>query len=211
MRAVLSDFDGTITKADVAELILQRFTGDAWLPIEAEHRASRIGTREAVARQFALVRAGREEMLDFVRDTAEIDESFHDFARFCSARGIHLEIVSEGLDFYVDYLTKRWRIDVPYRTNRTHFTARGLEIAYPHEDATCRLCGTCKLKRLFELRARGYRVTYIGDGDSDICPAIEADSVFAKGHLAQLCRAEEIPFVPFESFDDVLREMSPWP
>ena len=63
MRAVLSDFDGTITKADVAELILQRFTGDAWLPIEAEHRG----------RPW---RAGREEMLDFVPF-----ESFDDVLR----------------------------------------------------------------------------------------------------------------------------------
>ena len=210
MKAVLSDFDGTITKADVAEMLLQRFTGDVWVDVEAEYRARRIGTREAVARQFSLVHESREDMLDFVRDHAEIDEGFHDFARFCAARGVRLEIVSEGLDFYIEDLTKRWRIDVPYRTNHARFTDLGIEISYPYQDATCRLCGTCKL-RLFELRAAGYEVTYVGDGHSDICPAIEADTVFAKSHLAQLCREEEIPFIPFVTFRDVLREMSRWP
>lgn len=34
--AVVCDFDSTITTWDIAEAILQRFTGDAWMPIEVE-------------------------------------------------------------------------------------------------------------------------------------------------------------------------------
>lgn len=211
MMAVLSDFDGTITRDDVAELLLQRFAGDAWLAIEAEYRAKRIGTREAMAREFGLLRASREEMLDYVREHARMDKDFPEFMRFCARTGIRLEVVSEGLDFYVHELMRRWRLDLPVRTNEALFTPTGLEVGHPYEDATCRLCGTCKLKRLFELRVSGYRVTYVGDGHSDICPAIEADAVFAKGHLARLCREESVPFLPFETFADVLREMSRWP
>ena len=66
-----------------------------------------------------------------------------------------------------------------------------IRIEYPWADATCTLCGTCKLLRLFQLRTEGFRMAYVGDGHSDLCPAVEADVVFAKRELAELC-AEEL-------------------
>jgi len=209
-RAVLSDFDGTITQVDVAEAILDEFAPSQWREIEELYRARKIGTRESMARQFALVRAGEEELLQFVDHTAVIDETFREFVKFCKAQGLVLEIVSEGLDFYVRHLLRKWDIRVPVRTNHAIFEAGHVRIDYPWADATCRLCGTCKLLRLFELRTAGYRTAYIGDGHSDLCPAIEADLVFAKSNLADLCRTEEVDFIPFERFSDVQRGLGRW-
>ena len=62
-RAVLSDFDGTITRTDVAEAILDTFAPSEWREIEELYRARKIGTRESMVRQFALVRARQEELL----------------------------------------------------------------------------------------------------------------------------------------------------
>lgn len=209
-RAVLTDFDGTITLDDVAEAILEEFAPAEWWEIEELHRARKIGTRESMARQFALVRAKEEDLLGFVDRRAELDETFRDFVAFCYQEAIIVEIVSEGLDFYVHHLLDRWGIDLPVRTNRTEFADGRLIMSYPYADRTCTLCGTCKLLRLFELRAKGFRVAYVGDGHSDLCPAIEADLVFAKGELADLCREEAIPFLPFERFSDVQRGLRSW-
>ena len=210
-RAVLTDFDGTITRTDVAEDLLREFAPREWWSIEEEHRARKIGTREAMIRQFALVHTGEAEMLRFVDANVRLDETFPPFVVACRERGIPVEIVSEGLDFYLHHLLRRWGIDVPARTNRTTFEDEGVRIAYPYADPTCNLCGTCKLRRLFELRVAGYHVTYVGDGHSDLCPAIEADVVFAKKELADLCREEAIEFIPFDTFADVRREMARWP
>ncbi|OGS45785.1 MAG: hypothetical protein A3K66_01465 [Euryarchaeota archaeon RBG_16_67_27] len=209
-RAVLTDFDGTITRSDVAEQILDEFAPNGWWDIEALHRQRKIGTRDSLARQFALVHASPEDLLAFVDRAAEIDETFHGFAAFCASEDVRLEIVSEGLDFYVRHLLAKWRIDLPVRTNRTTFEGGRVSIAYPWSDPTCTLCGTCKLRRLFELRVEGFRVAYVGDGHSDLCPAIEADLVFAKAELADLCREEDIAFMPFERFSDVQRGLSAW-
>ncbi len=209
-QAVLTDFDGTITRTDVAEDILRKFAPAEWWDIEEEHRARTIGTREAMVRQFALVHGEREEMLRFVDGHVRLDETFPAFAEFCRGRGTRLEIVSEGLDFYLDHLLRKWRIDLPVRTNRTTFEGGRVRISYPYADPTCNLCGTCKLLRLFELRVEGYRVAYVGDGHSDLCPAVEADVVFAKAELADLCRDEEIDFIPFDTFADVQSEMESW-
>jgi len=209
-KAVLSDFDGTITRTDVAEAILEEFAPSRWREIEELYRARKIGTRESMARQFALVRTGREELLQFVDRTAVIDETFRGFVEFCRAQGLVLEIVSEGLDFYVRHLLRKWDIQVPVRTNHATFEDGHVRIEYPWADATCTLCGTCKLLRLFELRAEGYRTAYVGNGHSDLCPAIEADLVFAKSELADLCRTEEIEFMPFDRFSDVQRGLGAW-
>ncbi len=210
-RAVLTDFDGTVTQTDVAEDILDEFAPAAWWDIEEEHRARTIGTREAMVRQFALVRAKEAEVLRFVDEHVRLDETFPPFVAFCASRGIRLEIVSEGLDVYLRPLLRKWNIDVPVRTNRAVFEDGRVKISYPYADPTCTLCGTCKLGRLFELRVQGYRVAYVGDGHSDLCPAVEADTVFAKDELADLCREEAIDFIPFDTFADVQREMARWP
>ncbi len=209
-RAVLTDFDGTITRTDVAEAILDEFAPETWREIEDLYRDRKIGTRESMARQFALVRAREEDLLRFVDRTALIDETFRDFVAFCKSRGIVLEIVSEGLDFYVRHLLRKWEIDIPVRTNHATFEEGRARIEYPWADATCTLCGTCKLLRLFQLRAVGYRTAYVGNGHSDLCPAIEADLVFAKAELAELCRTEDIDFIPFDRFADVQRSLGAW-
>ncbi len=208
---MLADFDGTVTRTDVAEDLLDEFAPPEWWEIEGEHRAAKIGVREAMIRQFALVHASQEEMLRFVDAHAHLDETFPAFADYCRRRGILIEIVSEGLDFYIRRLLDAWRISLPVRMNRTTFDGGRIVISYPYADSTCTLCGTCKLHRLFELRMQGYRIVYVGDGHSDLCPAIEADVVFAKKELADLCRGEEIDFIPFDTFADVQREMDRWP
>ena len=209
-RAVLTDFDGTVTRTDVAVGILEEFAPSEWWEIEELHRARKIGTRETMVRQFALVRARETDLLRFVDRTVTMDQTFREFVAFCRSRGYVLEIVSEGLDLYVRYLLRKWDIEVPVRTNHAVTEDGHVRIEYPWADATCTLCGTCKLLRLFELRANGYRTAYVGDGHSDLCPAIEADLVFAKAELASLCREEEIEFVPFDDFSDVQRGLEGW-
>jgi len=208
--AVLSDFDGTITVEDVAEVLLARFATGEWEEIERLNRAGVLGTRETMARQFAIVHATREELSDCFRREARMDPAVPAFLRFCKARGIPFEVVSEGLDFYLDELMKVWGLEVPVRTNRAVFEDGRIRIEYPNADPTCTLCGTCKLDRVFQMRVAGYRVVYIGDGDSDLCPAVEADEVFAKRRLAELCDAEGIAYHRFDSFSDVEREMRGW-
>ncbi len=208
MIAVLSDFDGTITKEDVAELLLQEFAGDAWREIERLHE--RIGTRETLRREFALVRATKEEVLAAAERLARLDPTFPPFLAFCRGRDIHVEIVSEGFDAYLLHLLDRWGLDIPFRTNAASFDGDRITLTHPYGDPTCTLCGTCKMGRVLELRARGYRIAYVGNGISDICPALEADLVFAKDDLAALCRKHERGFVPFRDFGDVQRGLADW-
>lgn len=208
MRAVVTDFDGTITKRDVAELLLQEFTGDAWLEIERQHAA--IGTRETLRREFDLVRATKDQILAAAERLAEMDPTFPTFLRYCRQNEIAVEIVSEGFDTYLEHLLARWGLKVPFRTNHAEFHGDRITLTHPYADATCTLCGTCKMGRVLQLRAHGYRVAYVGNGVSDICPALEADLVFAKDDLLRLCREHGRDHVPVRDFSDVQRGLAGW-
>src|SRR5438876_757124 len=218
-RVVLGNaghFDNEISKADLDRLsktkkkvreFVDEFAPASWWDIEGLHRARKIGTRESMAREFALLHAKQADLIRFVDDHVEMDDTFRDFAAFCQRRQIPLEIVSEGLDFYVRHLMRRWELRLPLRANHAVFEEGSVRIEYPWADATCTLCGTCKLLRLFQLRTEGYRIAYVGDGHSDLCPALEADHVFAKAELAQLCDQEEIAYISFDRFADVQRNL----
>src|SRR3989449_11378494 len=178
--AVLSDFDGTITTSDIAEDLLARFAPKEWEEVERLHRARVIGTRETMARQFALVRAGREELVEYARRTATMDKAVPAFVQFCRSRHIPFEIVSEGLDFYLHALIKSWSLDVPVRTNRAVFDGGRVRIEYPFADPTCTLCGTCKLDPVFELPPAGPPGVYIRDGGFRPRPPGQAGGGFAQ-------------------------------
>jgi len=210
MRIFVSDFDGTITEKDVAQMILDKYAYPEWLEIERQYRARKMGTREAISRQFGLVKATQEELLAFVDDVAALDEHFREFLDFVMESGQELEIVSEGLDFYITHLLRKWDLPLKFRTNRTSFKGAQMKIEYPHCDAGCYLCGTCKMGRVLQLRGEGYEVVYFGNGFSDICPALEADKVFAKAQLAKLCDEESREYIPFNDFGDVLEVVKEW-
>src|SRR2546422_10833243 len=102
--AVLTDFDGTITGTDVAEAILEEFAPASWWDIEELHRARKIGTRASMARQFALLHAKQADLIRFVDDHVEMDDTFRDFAPFCQRREIPLDIVRAVLGLYVRHV-----------------------------------------------------------------------------------------------------------
>jgi 2-hydroxy-3-keto-5-methylthiopentenyl-1-phosphate phosphatase len=217
--AVLTDFDGTITRTDVGEAILNEFAASEWGAVKALQGKRKVGTRESILRRLVVARQREEEafaiairragpeMVRFVDRIAQLDDSFQEFVAFCRRSGLRLEVVSEGLDLYIGHLLRKWNLDLPVRTNQVNLDGGRVRIEYPWADATCILCRTCKLLRLFQLRTEGYRIAYVGDGPSDLCPAVEADLVFAKGELATLCEVEAIPYWPFDRFADVQQHL----
>ena len=92
--------------------------------------------------------------------------------------------------------------------NHAEMTESGLRITFPYRDAECSQCGNCKARQVHELRRQCARVIYIGDGYSDRCASQEADILFAKSHLAQICEVEARDYVPFEGFADILARMT---
>ncbi|GAH97304.1 unnamed protein product [marine sediment metagenome] len=59
-------------------------------------------------------------------------------------------------------------------------------------------------KEVNELR-QGYRVVYVGNGDSDILPAKYAHLILARGALLAYCRKNNLKYKSFDDFPDVVK------
>ncbi len=204
--AVLTDFDGTVTTTDVAEAILREYAEGDWWAVEERYRAGEIGSKETLRAQFEMVRAPEEELFRFVDRVAEVDPSFRAFAAYCEGEGIPLQIVSDGLDFYIERALKTMGVDLPFTANGAEIRGDRMEIIFPNAPEDCPECGqcaNCKLQTVKERQAGGYRVAYVGEGHSDFWAARGADHVFAKGPLLRMCREEGLPHSPYERFRDI--------
>jgi len=136
------------------------------------------------------------------------DEAFPGFVAAVSERGALVEVVSDGLGFYVaSNLAALGVDDVFVATNANLVENGGAGMSFPFGHPTCFVCGTCKRERVRAHQAAGRVVVFIGDGTSDRFGAAHADVVFAKDALARICAAEGWPYVTWTSFADISTEI----
>lgn len=144
------------------------------------------------------------------REAAEIPQDT-DFAPFVAAvrdRGAHVEVVSDGLGFYVrSNLARLGLDDLSVATNDNALVGGSTGMSYPYGHPACFVCGTCKRERVRLHQAAGRVVAFIGDGTSDRFGAAHADVVYAKGSLARICAAEGWPFRSWRTFADVTADV----
>ena len=212
MVSVLVDFDGTITAVDLAEQILREFTGEAWWPIEQEFRSGKIGSREALTRQFGLIHASKRALVEFLGRVSMVDKGFPTFVENCSRREIPVEIASDGFDFYIEPVLSRLGLQIPFTANSALFGENRVIPLFPHANLHCVRCGgcaNCKLDTLNRLKRRG-AVYYVGDGHSDIPAALQADRVYAKGELRNYLEGQGHPHRSFQDFRELSREVDDW-
>jgi 2-hydroxy-3-keto-5-methylthiopentenyl-1-phosphate phosphatase len=132
------------------------------------------------------------------------DETFPAFVAAVRARGAIVEVVSDGLGFYVKPNLARLGVgDVFVATNENRVENGGAGLSFPFGHPSCFVCGTCKRERVRLHQAAGRVVVFIGDGTSDRYAAAHADMVFAKGSLARICSDQGWQFHEWDVFDDV--------
>jgi 2-hydroxy-3-keto-5-methylthiopentenyl-1-phosphate phosphatase len=204
---ILCDFDGTASPVDVGNRILDRFTGDGWEEIDRDYCAGRIGSRAAYTKIAPLFRGTRAEMLEYVLAMATLDRDFELFYRLCRQNGIDVKIVSDGLDFYIEaLLIKHGLTQIEYFANRAVFEGdERVSFEFPGASDDCGRCGNCKRAILEQCRPAYNRIIYIGDSYSDICPAKNADLVFAKTILYAKHSTNGNHCIYFENFADIIR------
>jgi len=144
------------------------------------------------------------------REAAEMpqDATFRAFVRAVRERGAQIEIVSDGLGFYVrSNLAALGLGDLFVATNDNTVEDAGAGMSFPFSHPSCFVCGTCKRERVRLHQAEGRAVVFVGDGTSDRFAAAHADVTFAKGSLVRLCRAEGWPVHEWNDFADVLTQV----
>lgn len=203
---VLCDFDGTLSPLDVGNCVLSRFSvHHEWKRIDGDYKKGFIGSREAYGEVASMLRVTREEMFHYVLGQGGLDPHFTPFYNQCLDQGRDVVIVSDGLDFYIETLLSRHGLgEITSYANRAVFGDDGtVSIEFPYSSEDCGRCGNCKLSILRESRDFYERIIYVGDGQSDLCPAGEADLIFAKGLLYDRFRESDKECVYYTDFSDI--------
>jgi 2-hydroxy-3-keto-5-methylthiopentenyl-1-phosphate phosphatase len=204
--AVFLDFDGTITRGDATDAILEAFADSRWRDLEEQWVAGRIGSRQCLQAQMALVRATPREV-DALLDTIDIDAGLAALLDVCRRRRLPAHIISDGFDYCIDRILNRAPLHCGSRTTplpivASHLSwgAGGWETSFAYPPETCvHGCATCKPAAMEQLNPHGLFTIFVGDGISDRHAAACADMVFAKDKLADFCERSSIPYAPFET------------
>lgn len=203
---ILCDFDGTISVEDVIDSLLDRYGRPGWEALEQDWRAGRIGSRECMSGQVALLDMNRKQ-LDAHLASLWIDHAFPGFVAKARELGVPILVVSDGLDYAIHKILGRYGLDdLPLAANHlvSGTPPHRWQLTSPLQAEGCR-SGTCKCACVEKVRASGrVRTLLIGDGASDFCAAARVDFVFAKHRLIEHCRAVGIPYVPITGFEDAL-------
>ena len=201
--SILVDFDGTACPRDVSVELLERFSDGDWRAIDEAVARGEMGLRQGAQQQAAMLTASRTEMLEHAIGRFEVDPTFPPFAKWADAEGLPLTLVSDGFGFYIASILEAAGLGhLEVRTNGYADDAEP-RLTHPHGHAVCVGCGTCKMNAALEFRDRFRTVAYVGEGQSDRYGALYSDLVFAKKHLAEICERDGVPYVPWETFDDV--------
>ena len=200
------DFDGTITQRDTCDAMVSAFAQDGWQQINQLWERKEISTEECANRTFQLFNASPDDLYRLL-DTIEIDQNFPLFVEHCQKAGHPVYVLSDGYDFCIEYIFKKYNIKLPYYANKLIYDGR-FHISCTYHNAECGLCGTCKRKLMKRLAEPGSELIYIGDGVSDICPAGHSSMVFAKGRLLTHCQINGTAAVPINGFADVLKKLA---
>jgi 2-hydroxy-3-keto-5-methylthiopentenyl-1-phosphate phosphatase len=204
---VQCDFDGTITEEDTSFFLLDTFAQGDWRRLLQEYKEHKISVGEFNTRAFAMVKADKATLLGALKGKVKVRAGLQELVNYCLRRGFRLVIVSNGLDFYIEAVLKELGLkNIEVHAAQACFHPEGMEVQYVGPDGK-RLEDGFKEAYTESFLKLGYRVIYVGNGDSDIVPAKYAHHVFATGELLAYCRENNIRYKPFENFIDAVREL----
>ena len=205
-RIYFTDFDGTITKFDTTDAMIETFAQDGWQEIMRKWELGELNTKESARLFLKHLRVTPDEAKRFL-ESIPIDETFRDFVNYVENRKEKLYILSDGFDFNINTILNKSNLThLKFYSNHFLIYKDHYDLETPYASA-CNRCGTCKKTLIERLKADAEQIIYIGDGISDICASQSADIVFANRHLLQYRNKHGLPAHPFTTFADVLHKL----
>jgi 2-hydroxy-3-keto-5-methylthiopentenyl-1-phosphate phosphatase len=207
---VFLDFDGTISRRDAIDAILETFASEKWLEIEERWRSGQIGSRECLRKQMGLVRATADELNELL-DSVDVDDGFATLLETCASYGVAAYILSDGFDYCIRRILSRPSLGLARLLRDVRIFSSHLErshgnwvVGFPYFEQICAHgCATCKPALMDMLNSSGALRFFVGDGLSDKYAALNADFVLAKNSLAVYCQDQGLAHLNYDSLAQV--------
>lgn len=201
IKHIYCDFDGTITKKDTVNTFFELFANEKWKYFEQKWINGEISSRENAIAQVGLLPKIKPKILNEYLNTIELDDYFLEFIEFIQDNNINFTILSDGFDLFIKKTLKRFNLfNIKFFANHLVYENNKLKVEFPNFNEQClKGSGMCKCAKIKEKE-----FCYIGDGTSDLCVASKANLLFATKNLAKYCDSNNIEYIKFDSFKDVI-------
>jgi len=201
---VFFDFDNTIATCDVFDDVVMRFSKDKrWITLENKWREGKIGSKECLEGQIKGISITKRA-LDAHLSSIKLDPYFKILVNFLSAKRAKKMILSDNFDYVLKRILNHYSLqNLRVYSNKLQFSRDKLMPSFPFRHKSCKVCAHCKTKNLLANVREDSIIFYIGDGNSDICPAEYADIVFAKEDLLKYCRDKKLCYIKYGSLKEV--------
>jgi len=204
---IQSDFDGTLTIGDVSFKILDEFTGLSWRTLLGDYLQGKISVNRFNSTVFGMVKADRDTLERFVREKAVIRPGFLELLDICRERNFRFVIVSNGVMFYIETILKMLGVhDIEVAAAKAIFRPEGMESWYEDPDGK-RIEDGFKESYARRFLQQGYRVVYLGNGDSDFAAAKMCNHIFSIDSLTMCCLEAGVAHTPFSDLNDIVRDL----
>ena len=200
------DFDGTIMKADTAQIALDRFGDPNWTRIDEALERGDVSFEDSLRLEFATLRAPPETIIQEVSRKTGLRPNFDRLVEYCKVNHLTLKILSGGLDFCIRHFLGRddWLKFLTIYAPESKFTGNGYSLTFPTPLTAS--ATNFKADLVGHEKGNGTRVVFVGDGFGDLPAAKESNFAFAiKGsRLAELCRQLNVPHDEIDDFSQVV-------
>ena len=212
INSIFLDFDGTITKTDTVNSFFKTFAALEWINIEKDWVEGKINSKTCMQMQLDLIKNLTEEKFFNFLDSIEIQDGFIEFCKIAKENDKKITIISDGFDFFIDYILKKEKLDINFYSNHLQISKENgflkFKLSFPNLNNSCTQgLGTCKCSVVQKSITKNEFFIYAGDGLSDRCIASKANLLFAKNSLKAHCIENNMNFVEFNDFNDILNHL----
>lgn len=206
---IFVDFDGTITKDDVGEMLFIKFGNS-----EFAKKLIDDWNNDLVDPKFGW--RSLCESVEFVNETEvknfleqiEIDPTFKEFIHYCNSNEFEMKIISDGFDYYINTILAKENIfGIEVSSNELKIENNKFIPFFPNSPSDCTCSANCKRNYVLENSSDEEYSVYIGDGVSDRCPILYCDFIFAKDSLLKYCEVNRITYFPYNNFNDIIKKL----
>lgn len=207
-KALVSDFDGTISKEDFFYYVIDNHLSPEDISPWKDYQAGKITHVEGLRRIFSKISMSESDLKTFILGLP-IEEHFLETLKFCNDNNIDFYVLSAGSDYYIKIIFDKFNVSDKLQlfSNPSVYEKDGGIKILPSDETSLFYSedyGINKKLALMNIKQKYEKVIFAGDGTPDFEAAKLADIVFARGDLLKLCKQNNIKTEKFESYNNIL-------
>ncbi|OIU71857.1 MtnX-like HAD-IB family phosphatase [Rossellomorea aquimaris] len=201
--AFVSDFDGTITKKDFYQIVIDKYFNEG-NNLYNKWKSEEVKDIDFLASVFSSINQEEDIILEDIK-AIEIDEYVPAFIKNVQNNNGDFYILSAGTNYYIHHLLNHYGVkgvkvfsnEGYYKDNNVHLH---LESSHPHYSERY---GIDKSKVIADLKKEYDLVYFAGDSEPDSHPAKIADETFAFAQLQDLLKKQSVPCIHVDNFKEI--------